>query len=309
MGNRPYQLKITDFYNGYIPEYRGLDSPCDGIWKLIDIPFLCVNYFTLKKVSLFKECLEKTLAEALEYDGKIILVGLGPDIELVKITNSQYLQDIKKLNPDYVTSLDTYTYYTDPDLFTWHQTSKAVYNASYLLSRELESEVIPTIKGANQKQICWCVDRIKEEFEIKAYMFPCQELSQRRRMREIYTFLRKMRELKAISFLYGFSNPKNIKGSSSIFPSYTCSLSYFRLLNQKKVYYFDENGNFQRGNHEKIKLPCNLSCCEGKTISDIKNKKQLIIHNICVLNKIFSEEKKKRRESLWALAQEEEKRA
>lgn len=302
MSNKVKQLKISDFYklhdnHGYIPVYRGSDTTYDKFWEFIDLPLLCVNYFTLrfKRNLVFKKCLKHTLNSALGYHGKIILVGVGQDIKLDKISNREYLEDIRRLSPDYVTSLDTHTYKIDPDLITRHQTFRAVDNAKYLLSKELESEVIPLVKGANQKEIYWCIEKINEEFDTKSYMFPCQELSQEGDMKEIYAFLKKMSDLKTISILYGFNNPKRI--NYYIFPEYMCGSGYFMKIKEGKIYYIDKKGRFQLNSFEELekrKITCNLECCKGKILSEIKDKKQLAAHNICVLNKMFLEEKRKR---------------
>ncbi|MCK4637187.1 MAG: hypothetical protein KAT49_04840 [Methanomicrobia archaeon] len=313
MNNRTEQLKITDFnklhYNhGYIPVYRGKDTTYDKFWEFIDLPLLCINYFTLReRTSLFKKCLKNTLADALGYYGETILVGVGQDIKLDKISNQEYLEDIRRLSPDYVTSLDTHTYKTDPNLIKRHQTYKAVDNALYLLSKEIECEVIPLVKGTNRKQISWGIEEMNKEFNIKSYMFPCQELSQAGDMKEIYVFLRKMNDLNAISFLYGFNNPKRI--NYYIFPDYICGSGYFMKINDGKVYYIDKYGRFQLNSFEeleKYEITCNLECCKGK-IPEIENKKQLAAHNICVLNEMFQEEKRKRGAYPWGLKPQEVK--
>lgn len=108
-------------------------------------------------------------------DGKIIVSSVMPDELLDQLTGKKYVELLNAIDPDVAMILDCYTYVDDPLAISWSQIFSFVNNALYAVENT-DIPLLGIVKGANQVQVSWCVDRLLE-MGLRTLVLPHRELS------------------------------------------------------------------------------------------------------------------------------------
>ncbi len=230
---------------------------------------------------LLKEVSERSIHEYLGFDGMIVASSIMPDEYLDTLSGDRYVQLLEAVEPDAAMTLDCYTYMDDPLAVSWTQLLKYVENARYL-AEQMDIPLLAVVKGANQKQVSWCVNKLLE-LGYRTFVVPYRELARAGKPGKIllkYMIREALySDSKAEVLIYGTPYVKDP------FMAYLAedprirfaSLSWFLRAKRGMAYVKDHFESLDLN----ILYQCNCQFCRGRRWNElIADTKSLALHNL-----------------------------
>ncbi len=187
-------------------------------WEFIDAPVIAVKMQDLIVPSglhfnkLYYEIVDTgDIHNYLGYSGDILLSMIMDDKRIFGCTVYMYIEAVRRLNPDFFTTIDGENYVNDVDL-SEKELQRMLIESSNLIKQCPESVPVGLIKGASYYQV---IDYTKKlnEIGLTDFIFHSGDFLCKKGKDSVTTAVKYVRLAKSIAprvFVYGIGSPKHI---------------------------------------------------------------------------------------------------
>jgi len=229
-----FQEVASSLPSAYIPEVRPVGREKDEairVVKELDIPIIAVSlskfYRGLTETSSLRRALRAGLHKFMRFEGKILLSTDVQDPLCDKFTNNpRYFKRIaENLTPDYITTLDTYSYYNIPACISRIKMLQILV-ADYDLV-DLTMKVIGLVVGGGVRQVLQCALQL-QRMGCGVICYPVYEM---RRYHDTYSIRARTEVLKTTGAPVALlSCTPGTRKNERVYANYYSSLSWFSMI-------------------------------------------------------------------------------